>query len=81
MLNLGGGFGIAYTSVDDPTPIEELAAGMVEAVSRECEARGIPMPNLAFEPGRAIVGQAGVTLYEVGTTKPVEVDEARSDCT
>jgi diaminopimelate decarboxylase len=32
------------------------------------------MPNLAFEPGRAIVGQAGVTLYEVGTTKPVEVD-------
>ena len=43
--------------------------------------RGIPMPNLAFEPGRAIVGQAGVTLYEVGTTKPVEVDEARSACT
>jgi len=74
VLNLGGGFGIAYTSVDDPTPIEELAAGMVAAVSSECEARGIPMPNLAFEPGRAIVGQAGVTLYEVGTTKPVEVD-------
>jgi diaminopimelate decarboxylase len=73
VLNLGGGFGIAYTSVDDPTPIEELAVGMVEAVSRECEARSIPMPHLAVEPGRAIVGQAGVTLYEVGTTKPVEV--------
>jgi diaminopimelate decarboxylase len=38
--------------------------------------RGIPIPNLAFEPGRAIVGKAGVTLYEVGTTKPVEVDES-----
>jgi diaminopimelate decarboxylase len=37
--------------------------------------RGIPVPNLAFEPGRAIVGRAGVTLYEVGTTKPVRVDE------
>ena len=75
VLNLGGGFGIAYTSADDPTPIEALASGIIEAVARECEVRGIPMPNLAFEPGRAIVGQAGVTLYEVGTTKQVEVGE------
>ena len=74
VLNLGGGFGIAYTSVDDPTPIEELAMGIADAVARQCEVRGIPIPNLAFEPGRAIVGRAGVTLYEVGTTKPVEVD-------
>jgi diaminopimelate decarboxylase len=72
VLNLGGGFGIAYTSVDDPTPIEQLAAGIVDAVARECARHGIPIPNLAFEPGRAIVGQAGVTLYEVGTTKAVE---------
>lgn len=75
VLNLGGGFGIAYTSVDDPTPIEELADGIVEAVARECDVRGIPMPNLAFEPGRAIVGRAGVTLYEVGTVKPVRVSD------
>lgn len=74
VLNLGGGFGIAYTSVDDPTPIEELARGIADAVARQCAVRGIPIPNLAFEPGRAIVGQAGVTLYEVGTTKPVEVE-------
>ena len=46
-------------------------SGIVDAVARECEVRGIPVPDLAFEPGRAIVGQAGVTLYEVGTTKPV----------
>ncbi|GAA5039421.1 diaminopimelate decarboxylase [Microbacterium fluvii] len=76
VLNLGGGFGIAYTSVDDPTPIEQLAVGIVDAVARECEVRGIPLPNLAFEPGRSIVGQAGVTLYEVGTTKPVHLGEA-----
>lgn len=74
VLNLGGGFGIAYTADDDPTPIEELAQDIADAVAQECAARGIPMPNLAFEPGRAIVGQAGVTLYEVGTTKPVHLD-------
>jgi len=75
VLNLGGGFGIAYTSVDDPTPIAELADGIVDAVARECDVRGIPVPNLAFEPGRAIVGRAGVTLYEVGTVKPVQVSD------
>lgn len=75
VLNLGGGFGIAYTSVDDPTPIEELADGIVDAVAQECEVRGIALPNLAFEPGRWIVGPAGVTLYEVGTVKPVRVTD------
>ena len=79
VLNLGGGFGIAYTSVDDPTPVEELALGIAEAVARQCEVRGIPVPNLAFEPGRAIVGRAGVTLYEVGTTKPVALGSTESD--
>jgi diaminopimelate decarboxylase len=71
LLNLGGGFGIAYTAADDPADMASLATGIVDAVATECAARGIPMPDLAFEPGRAVVGQAGVTLYEVGTTKPV----------
>ncbi len=75
VLNLGGGFGIAYTSVDTPTPIEQLADGIVEAVARECAVRGIPLPTLAFEPGRTIVGRAGVTLYETGTVKPVQVSD------
>ncbi|UPL18035.1 diaminopimelate decarboxylase [Microbacterium aurugineum] len=73
-LNLGGGFGIAYTRVDDPTPIEDLAGEIVAAVAEGCAARGIPMPALSFEPGRAIVGTAGVTIYEVGTTKDVTVE-------
>nr|WP_208379755.1 diaminopimelate decarboxylase [Microbacterium endophyticum] len=74
VMNLGGGFGIAYTTADDPTPIEDLARGIVDAVALQCASRGIPMPNLAFEPGRTIVGQAGITLYEVGTIKPVRLD-------
>jgi len=78
ILNLGGGFGIAYTSVDDPTPITRLASEIVDAVASGCAERGIPLPMLAFEPGRAIVGTAGVTLYEVGTTKPVSLDSGAS---
>jgi diaminopimelate decarboxylase len=73
-LNLGGGFGIAYTRVDDPTPIETLAGEIVAAVAEGCAARGIEVPALSFEPGRAIVGTAGVTLYEVGTTKDVQLE-------
>jgi diaminopimelate decarboxylase len=75
LLNVGGGFGIAYTSNDDPRPLEEIAAGIVDAVADECAVRGIPVPDIAFEPGRVIVGQAGVTLYEVGTVKPVRVGD------
>lgn len=78
VLNLGGGFGIAYTAADAPTPIEQLASGIVDAVARQCEVRGIPVPTLAFEPGRAIVGRAGVTLYEVGTIKPVALESGDS---
>ncbi len=74
VLNLGGGFGIAYTAADVPTPLSELADGIVAAVAEECAVRGIPIPSLAFEPGRSIVGTAGVTIYEVGTIKDVTVD-------
>ncbi|MDJ0323036.1 diaminopimelate decarboxylase [Cryobacterium sp. PH31-AA6] len=72
-LNLGGGFGIAYTSADRPTPVAELAARLAEIVAAECTERGIPVPVIAFEPGRYIAGPAGITLYEVGTTKAVDV--------
>jgi diaminopimelate decarboxylase len=72
-LNLGGGFGIAYTVADDPTPIAELAARIADIVEAECATLGIPLPVVAFEPGRSIVGGAGVTLYSVGTIKDVDV--------
>lgn len=74
VLNLGGGFGIAYTTADKATPLAELADGIVDAVAEECAALGIAVPTLAFEPGRSIVGTAGVTLYRVGSVKDVTVE-------
>lgn len=73
-LNLGGGFGIAYTADDEPAPIEEIARGIVTAVVNGCREHDVPVPKLAFEPGRSIIGPAGVTLYTVGTVKPVPIE-------
>lgn len=73
-LNLGGGMGIAYLDSDDPLEVADMAMQIGDIVAKECADSGIATPALAFEPGRAIVGPAGITLYEVGTVKPVELD-------
>ena len=72
-LNLGGGFGIAYTRADDARSIDELAAALADIVRAECTDRGIPVPVVAVEPGRTIVGPGGTTLYTTGTIKDVTV--------
>lgn len=74
-LNLGGGFGVAYTAADKPLPIELVAETIVDAVAQECSQLGIDIPVLAFEPGRYISGPSGVTIYNVGTTKDVLVGD------
>lgn len=73
-LDLGGGFGIAYTTQDDPLPPEELATAINEIVVHECAAARLAVPRISIEPGRSIVGPATVTLYRVGTVKDVELD-------
>jgi diaminopimelate decarboxylase len=73
-LNLGGGFGIAYTSVDEALPIAVIAARLADIVGAECARLGIPVPVVAVEPGRAIIGPSTSTLYTVGTIKDVLVD-------
>ena len=73
-LNLGGGLGIAYVDSDDPADVAEVAADLHQIVERECRAYEIPVPRLAVEPGRALVGPSMVTVYEVGTIKQVELD-------
>jgi diaminopimelate decarboxylase len=72
-LNLGGGFGIAYVESDDAPAIEQVADALLAAVASVCRELGIPMPKVAVEPGRTVIGPAGVTLYTVGTTKDVVV--------
>jgi diaminopimelate decarboxylase len=73
-MDLGGGFGIAYTTQDDPSDPAQLATEMSKIVEHECRALGIPEPRLSIEPGRAIVGPSMCTVYTVGTVKPVELD-------
>ena len=73
-MDLGGGFGIAYTTQDDPAEPAVLAAGMTAIVEHECRALGIAVPRLSIEPGRAIVGPSTCTVYEVGTVKEVALD-------
>ena len=75
-LNLGGGFGINYKPADEALSIHEFAEALAQAVKTECENNSIAVPKLAFEPGRYIAGNPGVTLYTVGTIKDVSVTES-----
>ena len=72
-LNLGGGFGIAYTAADDALPIDVLATRIAAIVAAAAEAHGVAVPIIAVEPGRSIIGPSTTTLYEVGTIKDVLV--------
>lgn len=72
-LGLGGGFGMAYTTQDDPQSPETLAAGLRGIVDTECAALDVARPIISIEPGRAIAGPSTFTLYEVGTVKPVDL--------
>ncbi|MBM0276899.1 diaminopimelate decarboxylase [Micromonospora tarensis] len=71
-LDLGGGFGIAYTTQDTPATPQELAKRLRRIVDAECAAENLSVPRLSIEPGRAIVGPAVFTLYEVGTVKDLD---------
>jgi diaminopimelate decarboxylase len=73
-LDLGGGFGIAYTTQHDPMSARDLATGMAQIVARVCGAEGVAVPKISVEPGRAIAGTSTFTLYEVGTVKEVLLD-------
>jgi diaminopimelate decarboxylase len=74
-INVGGGMGIAYVDGDDPINVEHMAKAIHDIVSTECHAANFPIPKLAVEPGRAIIGGAAVTVYEIGTVKPVDVSD------
>jgi diaminopimelate decarboxylase len=67
ILNVGGGLGIAYTSADQPPSIDSYVDVKVRGVQRVFD----PVPRILIEPGRSLVGNAGVTAYEIGTVKEI----------
>ncbi len=70
-MNLGGGYGIRYVEGDDPIPYGKELHVVAETVARRCAEDGMETPFLYLEPGRSIVGDAGLTLYEVGSVKTI----------
>ncbi|MCS4485403.1 diaminopimelate decarboxylase [Staphylococcus americanisciuri] len=71
LLNLGGGFSAEYVEGDQSFDIEAGITEIVQAIKQKCQDLDYPTPTLSIEPGRSIVAEAGVTLYEVGTIKDI----------
>lgn len=71
LLNLGGGFGIKYVEGYESFPIEEGIAEIADAIKETAHSLNYEVPEIGIEPGRSIVGEAGITLYEVGTIKEI----------
>jgi diaminopimelate decarboxylase len=70
-LDLGGGFGIRYVEEDTPYAVPEFLELIADTVKTKAQEHNLPLPKLLVEPGRSIVGEAGTTLYTVGTVKEV----------
>lgn len=70
-LNLGGGLGIRYRETDSPVSIHRFVKDSVRAVRRACHKLSFPVPQIFFEPGRSIIGEAGTTLYRIGSIKKI----------
>lgn len=68
-LNLGGGFGVYYSHEDKPINLESCLKDMLQLVKDKISEIGVKVPKVMIEPGRAIVANAGITLYEVGGIK------------
>lgn len=70
-LNTGGGYGIYYAEGDSPKPICYFTCAIIETVSEKCEEFNLDMPTIIIEPGRWIIGEAGITLYTIGSIKEI----------
>jgi diaminopimelate decarboxylase len=86
LVDCGGGFGVRHVADDAAPNAVALAASVAAAFLEAWKGRGLPQPRLAFEPGRSLVGPAGVTVYRVGSVKPgadevpwVAIDGGMSD--
>lgn len=70
-LNTGGGFGIYYTKNDCIKPLKYFTDSIMETVYNCCDSFDLAIPKVIIEPGRWIVGEAGITLYTIGTVKEI----------
>jgi len=70
-LNIGGGFAIQYTLESPAPPVSIYAAVITSKIISKCRELKLTLPRLIIEPGRAIVGRAGVALYKVGVVKDI----------
>jgi diaminopimelate decarboxylase len=70
-LNLGGGYGVHYTGGERARPLSYYVDAMMANVRSGCAAANLPVPRIVIEPGRWIVGEAGITLYTIGSRKPI----------
>jgi len=70
-LNIGGGVGIAYCEKDNPPDLKKYASAVMRSVKKLSKRYSLKEPKLIMEPGRSLVGRAGVTLYSVGTVKNI----------
>lgn len=71
VLNIGGGFGIRYTDEDTSYPIEQALTEIIGALKNAASVNNLSIPELWLEPGRSIVGEAGYTIYTIGTIKKI----------
>ncbi|MDE0719157.1 MAG: diaminopimelate decarboxylase [Dehalococcoidia bacterium] len=67
----GGGFAISYKREDEPPAVSDYAEAIISTMTETCQDLGMELPSLVIEPGRAIIGPAGVALYRVGAIKDV----------
>lgn len=74
-LCIGGGYGVAYVEGDDPISASEFLSTLASVIDSECRKNSINHPRVSIEPGRAIIGPAMITVYEVGTTKDVTLED------
>jgi diaminopimelate decarboxylase len=74
-LDLGGGYGIAYLPEDETLEPGEVLPALRSAVTKACKKHKLNIPIISIEPGRAIVGPTTFTLYEIGTTKDVVLED------
>ena len=73
-LNLGGGYGIAYTKNESAISPAQVIPAIAKVIKSECEKAKLSVPKISIEPGRAIVGPTTTTIYMVGTTKSVTLE-------